>query len=96
MVAGVFAVMLLRNQKSAPLAPEMRAIRRLEQRLAQLGFVRGRGETLGGFFGRIQHSAPQLQTSLDNIHGLFNAVAYQSQREKIVQLETAIKQFRTR
>lgn len=95
-VAGVFGVMLLRSHKPVPTAPEIKAIRDLEQRLIQLGFVRGRGETLGDFFGRIQQSAPQYQPSLDKIHRLFNAVAYQGQREEIGQLEAAIKQFRAR
>lgn len=95
-VAGVFAVMLVRNHKPAAIPREVRAIKRLEQRLAQLGFIRGRGETLGDFFQRVFESAPHHRPTLSRVQQLFTAVAYQNHREKIPQLEEAINQFRGR
>ncbi len=95
-VAAVFAAMLMRNQKVVPVSREVKAIRRVERRLASLGFIRGRGETLGDFFRRVLQEAPQYRKSLDSIQHLFSAVAYQGQGEKIAQLELAVKQFKAR
>ncbi len=95
-VAAVFAAMLMRNQKVVTVSREVKAIRRVERRLASLGFIRGRGETLGDFFRRVLQEAPQYRKSLDSIQHLFSAVAYQGQGEKIAQLELAVKQFKAR
>lgn len=95
-VAATFAWVLLRNHKPRSLRPELRAIHKLEQRLAQLGHRRIAGETLGDFINRVLQSAPQLRTDLNKIHRLFVAIAYQNQAEKMAQLEQAIKQFPAR
>ena len=92
-IAAVFAWMLTRNHKPVGIRREVRAINKLERQLAQLGYHRLRGETLGDFIDRIVQSAPHHRAALANIHRLFVAIAYQSQSTKLEQLERAVKQF---
>ena len=92
-IAAVFAWTLTRNHQPAGIRREVRAINKLERQLAQLGYHRGRGETLGDFIDRIVQSAPHHRAALANIHRLFVAIAYQSQSTQLEQLERAVKQF---
>jgi hypothetical protein len=59
----------------------------------QLGYRRKTGETLGDFIRRILASEPQLNSGLTKIVKLFEQIAYQNQREKLLELEQNIKQF---
>jgi hypothetical protein len=91
--AGLFAWALLRNQKGALLRPETQAVKKLEQKLAQLGYRRKTGETLGDFIHRVLCSEPQLKNGLTQIAQLFEQVAYQNRPEQLPQLQHAVKQF---
>ncbi|WP_331353282.1 DUF3488 and transglutaminase-like domain-containing protein [Cellvibrio sp. UBA7671] len=91
--AGLFAWALLRNQKGALLRPETKAVKKLEQKLAQLGYRRKTGETLGDFIHRVLYSEPQLKNGLTQIAQLFEQVAYQNRPEQLPQLQQAVKQF---
>ena len=91
--AALFAWVLVRRRPSLALRRELKAIKKLEQKLAPFGYVRGHGETLGDFIQRILASAPQHRNALHNIHQLFVQIAYQNQAAQIEQLERAIKQF---
>ena len=91
--AALFAWALLRNHKAVELRPETRVIKKLEHKLAQLGYRRKPGETLRDFIQRVLYSEPQLKNGLITIAQLFEQVAYQNRTEQLVQLEQAIKQF---
>ena len=91
--AGLFAWALLRNQKSTVLRPETQAVKKLEQKLAQLGYRRKAGETLGDFIRRVLYSEPQLKNGLTLIAHLFEQVAYQNRPEQLPQLQQAVRQF---
>lgn len=91
--AAVFAWMLVRRRPSLIARREVRAIKKLEQKLAQSGYLRGQGETLGDFIQRILAHAPQYTTALQHIHRLFVQIAYQNQVSQLDQLEQAVKQF---
>lgn len=91
--AAIFAWMMMRRRPSQVLRREMLAIKKLEQKLAQLGYRRTPGETLGDFIQRILTSAPQHASSLHNIHQLFVQITYQGQRIPVEHLERAVKQF---
>lgn len=91
--AAIFAWVLIRNQKTPELRPETKAIRTLETKLAQIGYRRKPGETLGNFIGRVVHSEPQYRTQLASIQKLFEQIAYQSLQDKLLLLQQAVKQF---
>lgn len=91
--AGLFAWAMLRNQKRAMLRPETQAIKKLEQKLMELGYHRKAGETFSDFVHRVLDSEPQLKTGLTHIVRLFEQVAYQNRAEQLPQLQQAIKQF---
>lgn len=91
--AALFVWMLLRNQQKPATTPETQAIKILEHKLLQLGYRRKTGETLGDFIRRILASEPQLNSGLTKIVKLFEQIAYQNQREKLLELEQNIKQF---
>lgn len=90
---ALFAWALLRNHKGPVLRPETQAVKKLEQKLAQLGYRRKPGETLGDFIHRVLYSEPQLKTGLTTIAHLFEQVAYQNNAAHLPQLQQAIKQF---
>mgnify|MGYP002716971294 FL=1 len=90
---AIFVWFLLRNQKAPNLRPEIQAIHKLERKLAQLGYRRKTGETLGDFVKRLNYSEPQFTPNLIRITRLFEQVAYQNQAEHLIELEHAIKQF---
>lgn len=75
--AALFAWMLMRNQQSQTLRPEVRAIQKLEQKLAQSGHIRTPGETLGDFIQRLLNAHPEYKQALEAIHQLFVQIAYQ-------------------
>lgn len=91
--AVLFAWAILRNQKGAEVRPETQAVKKLEHKLAQLGYRRRAGETLSDFIRRVLYSEPQLKTGLTRIAHLFEQVAYQNRAEHLPQLQQAIKQF---
>ncbi len=91
--AALFAWALLRNQKGAILRPETQAVKKLEHKLAQLGYRRKAGETLSDFIQRVLYSEPQLKTGLTHIAQLFEQVAYQNRTEQLLPLQQAIRQF---
>ena len=91
--AALFVWALLRNQKGTTLRPETQVIKKLEHKLAQLGYKRKAGETLSDFIRRVLYSEPQLKAGLTRIAHLFEQVAYQNQPEKLVELQQTIKQF---
>ncbi len=91
--AGIFAWMLVRRRPSLAIRREVKAIKKLEQKLEQFGYRRAQGETLGDFFQRILMSAPQYRATLQNIHQLFVQIAYQNQATQVERLEQAVKQF---
>lgn len=91
--AAVFAWTLIRNRRPMALRPEARIIRRLERRLAQLGYNRSPGETLGDFVARVLQQTPAYRPALEHILHLFVEVAYQSQPARLVQLEQAVRRF---
>jgi transglutaminase-like putative cysteine protease len=91
--AGVFAWTLLRSHPGPVLRPETIAAKKLEHKLAQLGYKRKAGETLGDFIRRVLYSEPQWQTGLTRIAQLFEQVAYQNRAEQLPQLHQAVKQF---
>lgn len=91
--AALAAWALIRNHKPPQLRPETRAIKKLEHKLAQQGYVRSNGETLGDFINRVIHSEPRWQPSLSIIARLFERIAYQNQPRHQVQLEQLIQRF---
>ena len=91
--AAIFVWLLLRNQKTPVLRPEIRAIYQLERKLAHIGYQRKPGETLSDFALRLSYSEPQFKPGLTQITRLFEQVAYQNQTEHLLALERAIKQF---
>ena len=91
--AALFAWALLRNQKGAILRPETQAVKKLEHKLAQLGYRRKAGETLSVFIQRVLYSEPQLKTGLTHIAQLFEQVAYQNRPEQLSPLQEAVRQF---
>ncbi len=91
--AAVFAWALLRSHQAPLLRPETLAVKKLEHKLAQLGYTRKTGETLGDFIQRVLYSEPQWQPGLTRIAGLFEQVAYQNQIGQLLDLQRAIKQF---
>lgn len=91
--AAIFAWALLRNHKSPDLRPETQAIKKLEHKLAQLGYWRKAGETLSDFICRVLYHEPQLKNGLTTIAQLFEQVAYQNRTEQLPSLQQAIKQF---
>lgn len=91
--AAIFAWAILRNQKGPVLRPEAQAVKKLEHKLAQLGYRRKAGETLSDFIRRVLCSEPQLKNGLTQIAQLFEQVAYQNRAEHLSQLQQAIKQF---
>ncbi len=90
---GGFCVVFIAQPKAPNLRPEIQAIHKLERKLAQLGYRRKTGETLGDFVKRLNYSEPQFTPNLTRITRLFEQVAYQNQAEYLVELEQAIKQF---
>jgi transglutaminase-like putative cysteine protease len=91
--AALFAWALVRSHKGPELRPESLAAKKLEHKLAQLGYKRKTGETLGDFIHRVLYSEPQLKNALTNIAHLFEQVAYQNQTGQLPELQQAIKQF---
>lgn len=91
--AALFAWALLRNQKGPELRPETRAIQKLEHKLAQLGYKRKPGETLGDFIERVLYSEPDYRRALEVIRRLFDQIAYQNQGDKLPVLQQAINTF---
>lgn len=91
--AALFAWALLRSHKGPELRPESQAAKKLEHKLAQLGYKRKAGETLGDFIQRVLYSEPQFKTGLTSIARLFEQVAYQNHNDQLPQLQQAIKQF---
>ncbi|HTF98635.1 MAG TPA: DUF3488 and transglutaminase-like domain-containing protein [Cellvibrio sp.] len=91
--AAIFAWALMRNQQAPVTRREMRAINKLERKLAQLGYTRPPGETLGDFITRILQQSPTYEPALKNIHVLFVQIAYQNQSNQLDQLEQAVNQF---
>lgn len=91
--AALFAWAMLRNHKGPVLRPETQAVKKLEHKLAQLGYRRKAGETLSDFIRRVLYSEPELKNGLTHIAHLFEQVAYQNQAEHLPQLQQAIKQF---
>lgn len=93
--AAVFAWSLVRSRKTPGLRSETRIIQKLELKLAQLGYRRTTGETLGDFIARVMKGEPAYRTKLSIIAQLFEQVAYQDRAEKLPQLQQAVKQFPT-
>jgi len=91
--AAIFAWALLRNHQAVVLRPETLLIKKLEHKLAQLGYRRHAGETLGDFIQRVQHTEPQLQTGLLKVAQLFEQVAYQNRTEQLADLQQTIQRF---
>ena len=91
--AAIFVWWLLRNQKTPDQRPEIQAILKLERKLAQYGYQRKAGETLGDFVQRLNYSEPQFTPDLIRITRLFEQIAYQNQAEHLLELQRAIKQF---
>ncbi|MDZ4261317.1 MAG: DUF3488 and transglutaminase-like domain-containing protein [Pseudomonadota bacterium] len=91
--AALFAWALLRSQKGPELRPETRAIQKLEHKLAQLGYKRKQGETLGDFIERVLYNKPEYRRALEVIRRLFDQIAYQNQGDKLPALERAINTF---
>lgn len=89
----IFTWALLRNQKVPELRPETRAIQKLERKLAQLGYRRKPGETLGDFIERVLYSEPDYRRGLEVIRRLFDQIAYQNQVDKLTALQQAINTF---
>ncbi len=103
--AALFAWLLLRNQLIHVVRPEVRAIQKLEQKLAQSGHIRPPGETLGNFIQRLLSTHPEYRQALEIIHQLFVKIAYEPplatqvhhtdkpHPDELKQLERAIKNF---
>ncbi|HSC68078.1 MAG TPA: DUF3488 and transglutaminase-like domain-containing protein [Cellvibrio sp.] len=91
--AATFAWALMRSHQGPAVRPETAAIKKLEAKLAQSGYQRNTGETLGDFIRRVLHSEPQWQTGLTAIARLFEQVAYRNNAEKLPELQSLIKQF---
>ena len=91
--AAIFAWVLMRNQQATVTRREVRAINKLERKLAQLGYTRIPGETLGDFVTRVLQQAPNYEAALKNIHLLFVEIAYQNENSKVSELELAVKTF---
>lgn len=91
--AALAAWTLRRSHAPRQLRNELRAIARLESKLAQLGYVRGRGETLKAFVGRVGCSEPRWKTSLDIIAQLFEHIAYGQKQQLLPHLQEKIRQF---
>lgn len=91
--AAIFAWALLRSQKGPELRPETLAIQKLEHKLAQLGYRRKPGETLGDFIERVLYSEPDYRRGLEIIRRLFDQIAYQNQGDKLTALQQAINTF---
>jgi hypothetical protein len=91
--AAIFGWALLRHQQLPGLRPETQAIKKLEHKLAQLGYQRNTGETLNDFIQRVLHSEPELNAGLATIAHLFEQVAYQNKSDQLLRLQQAIKQF---
>ena len=78
---------------SPALRAEIRAIQSLERKLAQLGYVRGMGETPGDFIARVICSEPRWQASLSIIARLFEQIAYRQQTQQLAQLQEKVRRF---
>jgi protein-glutamine gamma-glutamyltransferase len=77
--AALFAWILIRSQLTHSIKPEVRAIQKLEQKLAQSGHIRIPGETLGDFIQRLLRSSPEYKQALEAIHQQFIQIAYHPQ-----------------
>ncbi len=91
--AALAAWALLRSHARPALRAEIRAIQSLERKLAQLGYVRGMGETPGDFIARVIRSEPRWQASLSIIARLFEQIAYRQQTQQLAQLQEKVRRF---
>lgn len=91
--AGLLAWALRRSQQPAALRPETRAIKKLEYKLAQLGYPRQPGETLGDFSARVINQRPEWRASLSIIASLFEQIAYRQQTQQLPLLQEKIRRF---
>jgi transglutaminase-like putative cysteine protease len=80
--AMIAAWAVLRSHPRPVLRREVRAIQKLEALLAQRGYIRSKGETLGDFLRRVIQQEPQWQLPLSKIARVFELIAYQHNEQK--------------
>ncbi|WP_345426656.1 transglutaminase TgpA family protein [Halioxenophilus aromaticivorans] len=93
---AIFVLLAYLKQRPNALAPEIKAIRRLEKKIAKLGLVRRPGETVSQFLTRAGHRLPRQAKSLQEILLNFEKVTYQNQPQHLTALKTQIEQFKAR
>lgn len=91
--AAIFAWMMTRRQRSLPMRPETRLIRKLQRKLEPRGFSRIPGETVKHYLAGIRAQEPQLGSALDEIYQLYEAIAFREQRDQLPLLEARIRKL---